>query len=118
MNSNIGDKIKTMREQRGFTQLALAKRAGVAQSTLSYIEKDAKAPRFETLQALCRAMDITLLELLICGESTCPTRFLKEREAGTAHAADFEQYLYLLLLGNEAPPIVNTPSACESEISI
>lgn len=131
MNSNIGDKIKTMRQQRGFTQLALAKRAGVAQSTLSYIEKGAKAPRFETLQALCRAMDITLLELLICGEPVQPTRFLNSTpkrcafrgpreadEAGTVRTADLEQYLYMLLLGNEAPPVVNTPSACESEISI
>jgi hypothetical protein len=63
MNSNIGDKIKTMRQGRGFTQLALAKKSGGAQSTLS-------------------------------------------------------QYLYLPLLGSGAAPVINTSSACESEISI
>ena len=118
MNKDVGDKIKTMRQQKGFTQFALAEKAGIAQSTLSYIEKGTKAPRFETLQALCRAMDITLLELLACGEPTHPTRFFREKHAvGSTLAGSFEQYLYLLLLGKEPMPAVTTSSAFESEIS-
>jgi len=118
MSKNIGDKIKTLRQQRGFSQYALAKKAGVSQSTLSYIEKGAKTPRFETLQALCRAMDVTLLDLLVCGEPIHPTRFLKEKEAsGPVLTTGFEQYLYLLLLGKEPSPAICISSACESEIS-
>ena len=116
MNKDVGDKIKTMRQQKGFTQFALAKKAGIAQSTLSYIEKGAKAPRFETLQALCSAMDITLLDLLACGESTHSTRFLKE-DVHKVSTGSFEKYLYLLLLRKKPLPAATTLPAFESEIS-
>jgi len=117
MNRDIGEKIRTMRRQKGFTQLALAEKSGVAQSTLSYIEKGAKTPRFETLQALCSAMDITLFELLTFGEPTHPTQYLKEN-MGAASSGSFEKHLYRLLLGKEPQPAVCTSSSCESEISI
>ncbi len=117
MNKDIGEKIRDMRQQKGLTQLELARKAKVAQSTLSYIEKGAKTPRFETLNALCSAMGITLFELLTFGEPTHPTRFLQEN-AGSAPAGSFEHYLYRLLLGKEPQPAVCTSSACESENSV
>ncbi len=74
MGRNIGEKTRFMRKQN-ITQYTLAKKAGVAQSTLSYIEKGSKIPRLDTHHALCMALDTTILELLSCGEDINPTRF-------------------------------------------
>ena len=116
MSRNIGDKIKYVRQQKHMTQCELARMAGVAQSTLSYIEKGGKKPRFETLRALCRALNVTMLELLVSGEDTKPGRFLREERAtemASCSARDFERYLYrLYLLDKELPAVAS--SVCES----
>jgi transcriptional regulator with XRE-family HTH domain len=121
MSKNIGDKIKYIRQQKNLSQYTLAKKAGVAQSTLSYIEKGAKQPRFETLQALCIALGVTVFELLACGEDRAPTRFFEEQREASAislNAQDFERYLYLLYLRDEGLSAERTLFVCESEISI
>jgi transcriptional regulator with XRE-family HTH domain len=121
MNKNIGDKIKYMRQQKKLSQYTLAKKAGVAQSTLSYIEKGAKRPRFETQQAICAALGVTVFALLTCSEDTRPTRFFKEASAEPAApccAGNFERHLYRLYLDGEGPSVANALSVCESEIPI
>jgi len=66
--SNIGEQIKTARERARLSQGALAKKAGIAQSTLSYIEKGEKSPTMDTVVAICEGLSISVLELLIIGE--------------------------------------------------
>lgn len=99
MIKNIGTKIKYMRHKKGISQYALARAAGISQSTLSYIEKGAKQPRFETLQAVCTALDITLFELFACGEDASTTRFFREAclsPAAPAVSRNLEANLYAL----------------------
>ena len=118
MNRNIGDKIKYMRQRKNLSQYALAKKAGVAQSTLSYIEKGAKQPRFDTLRALCAALDITMLEFLTCNEDVSTTRFFREEHPEPAYfinAGDFERYLYQMVISEDELPAVHALSVCESE---
>lgn len=64
MNKNIGAKIRKLRELSNVSQCELALKAGIAQSTLSYIENGKKTPQFDTLAAICRSLDISILELL------------------------------------------------------
>ncbi len=64
MNKEIGSKIRKLREARQITQSMLAQKAGIAQSTLSYIEKGKKMPQFDTLSSICRGLNISILELL------------------------------------------------------
>ncbi len=120
MRKHVGEKIKNAREQRHLTQSELAGKAGVALSTLSYIEKGGRRPRFETLHALCAALDMTILELLTSEEDTTPRRFLHEERtsaAVTCGAQDFEKYLYRLYLKDaELPPPGHQP--CESEMRL
>lgn len=68
MAIDIGIKIKTMRLTKGISQNALSKKAGVAQSTLSYIESGKKHPHFDTLSVICKGLDTTVLELLSFNE--------------------------------------------------
>ncbi len=63
MNREIGAKIRKLRERQHVSQSELALKAGIAQSTLSYIENGKKAPQFDTLSSICRGLDISILEL-------------------------------------------------------
>lgn len=63
MNREIGAKIRKLREHQHISQSTLALKAGIAQSTLSYIENGKKIPQFDTLSAICRGLDISILEL-------------------------------------------------------
>ncbi len=128
MGKNIGEKIKFIRKQKNMAQYALAKKAGISQSTLSYIEKGRKTLRFETLQSICKALDTSILELLSCGEDAHPTRFFNEAPAAKRSAAaaqsrsaqpaaartdTIERNLYLSYFGEPEP--AGALSVCESE---
>ncbi len=75
--NNVGEKIKTARKQAGLSQGALAKRAGIAQSTLSYIEKGEKSPTMDTMASICDGLSVSLLDLLMTGEPDKDQKKLK-----------------------------------------
>jgi transcriptional regulator with XRE-family HTH domain len=57
--------IKTVREQRGFSQLQLSKRSKVAQGYISALEAGQKKnPGVETLRKLAKALGVPVGELL------------------------------------------------------
>lgn len=104
MSVDIGGKIKEMRKSRGMTQGELARRSGVAQSTLSYIEKGDKYPRFETLSAICKGLHVSVFKLLSYGEKKSRTKLLEAQLLALSsgkdggNTADLEKYLYEKLL--------------------
>jgi transcriptional regulator with XRE-family HTH domain len=59
-----GMKIKTLREDRGWTQEALAKKVGVARVTIARIEIGHSRPSLELIERLAKALRVTLAELL------------------------------------------------------
>ena len=98
MSIDIGYKIKTMRISKGISQNTLAKKAGIAQSTLSYIEGGYKQPKFETLQRICQGLESGVFELM---EYTGKTAAAKQLEVKTEAvppgydvAADADKSLY------------------------
>lgn len=61
----IGKVLKRLREQKGLSQLELAKRAAVAQAYISEMEAGAKKnPGIETLRKLAKALGVPVAELL------------------------------------------------------
>jgi transcriptional regulator with XRE-family HTH domain len=57
--------LKRLREKKGISQLALAKRAKVAQAYISEMEAGGKKnPGIETLRKLAKALGVTVTELL------------------------------------------------------
>jgi transcriptional regulator with XRE-family HTH domain len=59
-----GETLKRRRLQRGWTQQALADRAGVARNTIARLETGNRRPSFEMLERLARAFRLSLPDLL------------------------------------------------------
>jgi transcriptional regulator with XRE-family HTH domain len=57
---DILEHISTLRKERGWSDYRLAKEAGIPQSTLSNLYKRKNSPTISTLEAICRAMGISL----------------------------------------------------------
>lgn len=55
----LADRIRTLRESKGWTQEDLAHEAGIGTATVSRLERGIIEPRAVTLRALCDAFDVT-----------------------------------------------------------
>lgn len=62
--SVVGENIKQAREKMGLSQNQLAKKAGIAQPTLSAIEKQTKNPSIDTVLLLASALNRTVGQLV------------------------------------------------------
>jgi transcriptional regulator with XRE-family HTH domain len=63
----IGERVRLLRKKRGYSQVELAALAGIAQGSLSLIERNETAmPAGDTLAGLCRALKTTP-DFLIAG---------------------------------------------------
>lgn len=57
-------RLKEIREKQNLSQQALAKRAGVAQSSIHYIESGVKSPTLKVLLKLASALGVSVADLL------------------------------------------------------
>ena len=58
---NIGELIKSVRKQKGYTQKQLAEKAGVSNNSLIRYETGETSPSMQTLQLISNALDVDLL---------------------------------------------------------
>jgi transcriptional regulator with XRE-family HTH domain len=61
--SQIGNQARALREARGESQEAVARRAGIALATYSRIENGRNEPNLDTLRRLAGALGVTIDEL-------------------------------------------------------
>jgi DNA-binding XRE family transcriptional regulator len=62
--NSLGRRIRSLREAANLTQEALASAAGIGRVTLVRLENGDQSPRYETLLALAKAMNLEPAELL------------------------------------------------------
>ena len=62
--SEVGPKLRELREAAKLTQEDLAHEAGISTSTLSRIERGTYQPRLDTLDKLAQALKVSVVELL------------------------------------------------------
>jgi len=62
----LGNRLKTLRKQRGYSQEQLANLIGVSRSTLSRYEKDKTSPMMDVLEKMAIHLDTTITWL--CSE--------------------------------------------------
>ena len=58
----FGRRLRKLRESRGWSQEALADKAGISQAMLSMLEASAKQPGWDTVQRLADALEISVQE--------------------------------------------------------
>jgi len=58
----IGPRLKSLREEKEFSQTDLAKRADVHRVYISLLERDERSPTVEVLERICKALNIRLSE--------------------------------------------------------
>jgi DNA-binding XRE family transcriptional regulator len=68
MRAAVGRTIAQLRDSRGFTQTALAEKAGVDQSTVAQIEAGRNLPRLSTWMELCRVLGVSFHDVLRSAE--------------------------------------------------
>ena len=56
---NFGEKIKTLRSEKGYTQKELAQKIGQAQSTVVYWEQNKQEPNISSLKKLCLLFSVS-----------------------------------------------------------
>jgi transcriptional regulator with XRE-family HTH domain len=63
-STEIGTLVRLLREKRGLTQLQLAARAGVTDTTVRSVERASKTPHRATLAAIAAALGTTTKKLM------------------------------------------------------
>ena len=102
---NIGDRLRNLREQKGFSQGDVEKRTGLLRCYLSRVENGHTVPAIETLEKLARALDMPLYQLLYDGDepprANVPARGKKRRTVGWGASGKDYRYMRKLqgLLG-------------------
>lgn len=65
---DIKDKIKLYMSELGWTEYRLSKESGLSQSTVRNLFVRNNAPTFQTLEAICKAFNITLSQFFSDGQ--------------------------------------------------
>lgn len=73
--NEIGQKLKELRKRKGLSQEELANRANVNLRTIQRIENDESAPRGNTLELLCRVLEVNIEDIIDYGKEP-DTKFL------------------------------------------
>lgn len=60
----LGQRIRRLRKSAGLSQDALARAAGIGRVTLARLEKGEQSPRYKTLGAIAKALEVGISELL------------------------------------------------------
>lgn len=59
---DVKERIKTLMDEKEWSEYRLAKEAELPQSTISHLFKRNNAPTYPTIEAICRAFGITLAQ--------------------------------------------------------
>src|SRR4051812_39481138 len=67
---SISDKIKAVRKAKGITPTVMARELGIEATNYPRLENRGNRLTYENLEAISKALDITVIELLTWGEQT------------------------------------------------
>ena len=65
----IGDRLRTLREAKKFSQGEIEKRTGLLRCYISRVENGHTVPAIETLEKFARALDVPVYQLFYDGEA-------------------------------------------------
>ena len=65
----IGDRLRALREQKNLSQGQIEKRSGLLRCYISRVEHGHTVPSIETLEKMCRALEVPLFQLFYEGKN-------------------------------------------------
>jgi transcriptional regulator with XRE-family HTH domain len=93
----IGDRIRALREQRGFSQGQIEKRTGLLRCYISRVENGHTVPSIDTVEKLARALDVPLYQIFWDGEEMPAlanlTGRMTEHEVATDGSPEHAQFI-------------------------
>jgi transcriptional regulator with XRE-family HTH domain len=78
----IGDRLKTLREAKNFSQGEIERRTGLLRCYISRVENGHTVPAIDTLEKLARALEVPMYQLFYDGEKPAKMPNLPKRGAG------------------------------------
>ncbi len=73
-STDIGQRIFDLRDERGWSQTELSRRASLSRTTISHLESGTTKPASATIRKLARAFDMTAQEFLATEEGSARTK--------------------------------------------
>lgn len=91
---DLGQRLKRMRLENGWTLEEVSQRCGVARSTLSKIENGQMSPTYDVLQRIMRGTELDIVELFDARRQNAPfgRRSVTRRGEGKLHPTDTYRY--------------------------
>jgi len=86
----IGTRLRSLREERKFSQGDIEKRTGLLRCYISRVENGHTVPSIETLEKLAAALEIPLYQLFYEGEEPPPLPNLSKRTSAEELVLDAE----------------------------
>ncbi len=75
----VGERLRTLREERNFSQGEIEKRTGLLRCYISRVENGHTVPAVETLEKFARALEVPMYQLLYDGDTPPQLPDLKKR---------------------------------------
>ena len=82
---HFGEKLREVREHKGYTLKVVAQKAGVSESLVSQIERNHVSPAIDTLLALADVLDINLEYLFFFFYRERPVTIIRNNERPSIH---------------------------------
>jgi transcriptional regulator with XRE-family HTH domain len=79
----IGDRLRTLREEKKLSQGEVEKRTGMLRCYISRVENGHTVPAVETLEKFARAFEVPMYELFYDGEEPPKLPYLPKRKTGS-----------------------------------
>lgn len=76
----IGDRLRVLREQKGFGQGEIEKRTGLLRCYISRVENSHTVPAVETLEKFARALEVPMYQIFYDGEEPPTPLSLSKRK--------------------------------------
>jgi transcriptional regulator with XRE-family HTH domain len=80
----IGDRLRTMREEKHFSQGDIEKKTGLLRCYISRVENGHTVPAIETLEKMARALEVPMYQLFYDGEEPPKLPNLPQRKSSDA----------------------------------
>ena len=96
----IGDKVRTLREQKNLSQGDIEKRTGLLRCYISRVENNHTVPSVDTLEKLARALEVPMYRLFTdedhVKKPNLPAEAIRSRAANSKQESEIRAFTKLL----------------------